>query len=47
VAAIFALLAAGDGTPVVNVTGFDDIPAGLDDLQHHRLAGRLVARISD
>ncbi len=47
VAAIYDLLASGDVTPVVNVIGFDDIPAGLDDLQHHRLAGRLVARISD
>jgi propanol-preferring alcohol dehydrogenase len=47
VAAIFALLASGDVTPVVNVIGFDDIPTGLDDLQHHRLAGRLVARIAD
>ena len=39
VAAIYDLLASGDVTPVVNVIGFDDIPAGLDDLQHHRLAG--------
>lgn len=47
VASIYALLAAGDVTPVVTIIGFDDIPDGLDDLRHHRLAGRLVARISD
>ncbi|MDI1290291.1 MAG: hypothetical protein PSX37_10140 [bacterium] len=46
-AAIYALLADGDVTPVVNVIGFDDIPVGLDDLQRHWIAGRLVARISD
>ena len=38
VAAIYALLASGDVSPVVNVIGFDDIPAGLDDLQHHQQA---------
>jgi propanol-preferring alcohol dehydrogenase len=32
-------------TPVVMVIGFDDIPHGLDDLKHHRVNGRVVARI--
>ena len=38
--------ASGEVTPMVTVIDFDGIPAGLDDLQHHRIAGRLVARIS-
>jgi len=45
VAAVYAMLANGEVSPMVTVIGFDDIPAGLDDLQHHRIAGRLVARI--
>lgn len=47
VAAVYGLLANGDIAPMVTVIGFDDIPAGLDDLQHHRIAGRLVARIPE
>jgi propanol-preferring alcohol dehydrogenase len=46
VAAIYDLLAAGEVRPVVRHIGFEDIPAGLDDLQHHRVAGRTVAIIS-
>ena len=45
VAAIYALLASGDVAPVVRHIGFEEIPAGLDDLQHHRVAGRTVAVI--
>ena len=45
VAEVYALLASGDVAPVVTTIGFDDIPAGLDDLQHHRMTGRLVAKI--
>jgi propanol-preferring alcohol dehydrogenase len=45
VAAVYELLASGQVDPKVTVIGFDDIPAGLDDLQHHRITGRLVARI--
>lgn len=47
VAAIYELLANGDVSPVVNVIDFDDIPQGLDDLQHHRITGRVVAHIAD
>ena len=45
VAAIYALLASGDVAPVVRHIGFEEIPAGLDDLRHHRVAGRTVAVI--
>ena len=45
VAEVYALLASGDVAPVVTTIGFDEIPAGLDDLQHHRMTGRLVAKI--
>ncbi len=45
VAAVYALLASGEVEPACTVIDFDGIPAGLDDLQHHRVAGRLVARI--
>jgi propanol-preferring alcohol dehydrogenase len=44
VAEVYEMLAAGEVNPVVNVIGFDDIPAALDDLRHHRLTGRIVAR---
>ena len=44
VADVYEMLAAGEVNPVVNVIGFDDIPAALDDLRHHRLTGRIVAR---
>jgi propanol-preferring alcohol dehydrogenase len=47
VAAIYDLLASGEVAPVITMIGFDDIPAGLDDLQHHRITGRLVAAIED
>ena len=46
VAAVYSLLASGEVTPMVTVIDFDGIPTGLDDLQHHRIAGRLVARIA-
>jgi alcohol dehydrogenase, propanol-preferring len=45
VAAIYDLLASGEVSPVVSMIEFEDIPGGLDDLQHHRMSGRLVARI--
>ena len=44
VAEVYEMLASGEVNPVVNVIGFDDIPAALDDLRHHRLTGRIVAR---
>ena len=40
-AAVFALVY---GVTVKGWIGFDDIPAALDDLRHHRLTGRIVAR---
>ncbi len=45
IAAIYELLASGQVSPVVTMIGFEDIPAGLDDLEHHRMTGRLVAQI--
>ncbi len=45
VAEVYELLASGALTPAVTTIGFDDIPQALDDLQHHRVTGRLVARI--
>lgn len=47
VAAVYGYLARGELEPVVNVIGFDDIPQGLDDLKHHRVIGRVVARIGE
>lgn len=47
VAAVYDLLASGEVAPKFSVIGFEDIPAGLDDLRHHRITGRLVARIAD
>ncbi len=47
VAAVYELLATGAVAPAVTTIGFDDIPAGLDDLHHGRVTGRLVARIAD
>lgn len=44
VADVYAMLASGKVDPTVNVIGFDDIPAALDDLRHHRMTGRFVAR---
>lgn len=46
VAAVYDLLARGEVTPQCTVIDFDGIPAGLEDLRHHRITGRLVARIS-
>jgi propanol-preferring alcohol dehydrogenase len=40
-------MAQGDLDPAVTVIGFEDIPTALDDLAHHRITGRLVARITD
>lgn len=45
IADVYALMASGDLTPEVHVIGFHDIPAALDDLQHHRITGRLVANL--
>jgi propanol-preferring alcohol dehydrogenase len=45
IAEVYELLASGEVAPVVTTIGFDDIPAGLEDLQHHRMTGRLVAII--
>ena len=47
IAAVYELLRTGDVRPAYTVIGFDDIPQGLDDLQHHRVTGRLVAHIAD
>jgi propanol-preferring alcohol dehydrogenase len=47
VADVYDLMAAGLLTPEVQVIGFHDIPAALDDLRHHRITGRLVARYGD
>ena len=46
VADVFELLASGAVSPKVTEIGFADIGQGLDDLRHHRITGRLVARIS-
>lgn len=45
IADVYRLMAQGDLTPEVHVIGFHDIPAALDDLAHHRITGRLVARL--
>ena len=45
VADVYALLASGEVSPQWSAIGFDEIPQGLDDLRHHRVTGRLVARI--
>jgi alcohol dehydrogenase, propanol-preferring len=47
IAEVYRLMADGLLTPEVTVIGFHDIPAALDDLQHHRITGRLVARLED
>ena len=47
IAAVYELLRTGDVRPAYTVIGFDDIPQGIDDLQHHRVTGRLVAHIAD
>jgi propanol-preferring alcohol dehydrogenase len=43
IAAVYELLRNGDVRPAYTSIGFDDIPQGLDDLEHHRVTGRLVA----
>ncbi len=45
VAAVYALLASCEVQPKVTTIDFDGIPQGLDDLRHHRITGRLVARV--
>lgn len=45
VADIYDLLAAGDINPKVTEIDFAGIGRGLDDLRHHRVTGRLVARM--
>jgi propanol-preferring alcohol dehydrogenase len=46
VADVYALLASGEVSPQWTTIGFDEIPQGLDDLRHHRITGRVVARIA-
>ncbi|MFM2114478.1 MAG: hypothetical protein RI908_219 [Actinomycetota bacterium] len=43
IAAVYELLASGALDPKVTKIDFLDIAKGLDDLQHHRITGRLVA----
>jgi len=47
IADVYELMATGALDPEVRVIGFDDIPSALEDLQHHRITGRLVARLED
>jgi len=47
IADVYQLMASGALEPEVRVIGFDDIPSALEDLQHHRITGRLVARLED
>ena len=47
VAAIYELLASGEVNPVVTLIDFEGIPGGLEDLEHHRMTGRLVAQIQE
>lgn len=47
VAEVYELLASGAIEPAVTVVGFDDIPAYLDRLRAHEIAGRVVAHIAD
>ncbi len=44
IAELYELVVAGALNPAVTEIGFDDIPAGLADLEAHRVTGRLVAR---
>ncbi|MFZ9697635.1 MAG: zinc-binding dehydrogenase [Ilumatobacteraceae bacterium] len=43
VAEVYELLASGQVDPKITTIDFLDIAKGLDDLQHHRITGRLVA----
>lgn len=45
--AVYDLLADGSVQPNFTAIDFDDIPKGLDDLEHHRITGRLVAHYAD
>jgi propanol-preferring alcohol dehydrogenase len=47
IAAVYDLFSRGAISPAYTVITFDEIPRGLDDLQHHRVTGRLVAHIAD
>lgn len=47
IAAIYDMMSKGAVDPKFTVIGFDDIPQGIDDLNHHRITGRLVAHIAD
>jgi propanol-preferring alcohol dehydrogenase len=47
IAAVYELLRSGAVEPAFTVIGFDQIPAGLDDLKHHRVTGRVVAHLGD
>jgi propanol-preferring alcohol dehydrogenase len=42
---VYELLASGEIAPKVTEIGFRDIGQGLDDLRHHRITGRLVAKM--
>jgi propanol-preferring alcohol dehydrogenase len=45
IAELYEFVASGDLAPEVTEIGFDDIPAGLQDLADNKVTGRLVARI--
>lgn len=47
IADVYELMASGKVAPVVTTIDFEGIPEGLEDLKHHRMTGRLVARISE
>jgi propanol-preferring alcohol dehydrogenase len=42
---LYSLMAEGSLSPVITEIGFDDIPAGITDLEEGRVTGRPVARI--
>jgi len=44
IADVYELFASGQVDPKMTVIDFDGIAKGLDDLRHHRITGRLVAR---
>lgn len=47
IAAVYELMASGQVDPKFTTIGFNDIPQGIDDLKHHRITGRLVAKIAE
>ncbi|WP_299950662.1 alcohol dehydrogenase catalytic domain-containing protein [uncultured Modestobacter sp.] len=44
---VYQLMASGELDPVITTLGFDDIPAGLDQLRRGEATGRLIARYAD